>query len=446
MNRVSAIGWGLVIAFVLSATAPAAASAMGFDWTVNEVALTPGESRSIAFEATAPTTITVPKLNLTVICQHFSGTGTITGGEVGTAEITSSEVSECAVGGEPGIPVTETQGICKGRLVVDYRGGPGERYERSEFCYEEVGTRLVIPSGPHEGRYTVKGGVDSNARPVDEGLELEFPESPLPASTLAVNGAPAVFSGVERETVTGGALGLGVLNGSSGPPRYYTCVKSQVEDGGGYRNKTCSTEVGEAGPFDGKYELAAAAGEGKPFTGKGKAITFYVTVGESVQQVTCRSSRMEANYPQTATGVLGPILMTFAKCTREGQSCESTGAKSGEIRFAPLEGSLGYVERATTRVGVALRATEGDELVSFSCDGVEITSEGAVIGELAGDINTFSKTFTLTFAETGAKQAIRAFEGGETEVLESSLNGSGPFESTMQATFAVRGEDLEIKA
>jgi hypothetical protein len=73
-------------------------------------------------------------------------------------------------------------------------------------------------------------------------------------------------------------------------------------------------------------------------------------------------------------------------------------------------------------------------------------ASGEVIGEIT-PVNKKTKTFTLSFKQSKGKQAITKFEGGATEILESSLNG-GAFEQSGEETTdtLTLTEEAEIKA
>ena len=110
-----------------------------------------------------------------------------------------------------------------------------------------------------------------------------------------------------------------------------------------------------------------------------------------------------------------------------------------------LAGEVGYISAAEHTVGVVL-SPEGTELASFNCEGLTVAVSGAVIGQLTA-VNTMSKDLTTTFTVTGGGlQTYTKLEGGSTEVLESLIDGSGPFESGQQASALNAGETLELRA
>jgi len=230
---------------------------------------------------------------------------------------------------------------------------------------------------------------------------------------------------------------VAVSSASAAEPAFYECAKTT---GGKFSNKTCSAP-GEG--KTGKYELKEGIGKGKIFKGKGGSATLHTpAVGG---EVVCKSFKDSGfvNSPTTEN----KVISEFKTCTSLGKKCASPGEKAGTIKTTDLKGVLGYINKAKKEVGVALSAESGSVLAEFNCEGLEIVTTGSVIGRQLGDINTFSKTSESVFKVNGEGfQEVKNFEGGATQVLESKINGSGPFESGQQAEATNKGEELEIKA
>jgi|SRR5271166_944851 len=445
MKRISMVGFCLAAVFALSAMAATSATATGYDWTVNEVPLKAGETKKVAFESTSVATLKVPGLGFAVVCQHFSGTKTIVGGELGTAKAAKSTMVGCSVEGEPGTLVSGPYGPEEAGTLVTHGRVP-ELLIHS-FSFKHLTVDFVIPAGPHAGEYAVEGAVAAKLRTAEEGVEVEYPEAPLPESSLTVNGVPAVFEGTEREKLTGGGtLGFGVLNQTSEPLTYYECVKSKVKGGGGYLDKKCSEEVDQS-PVLGSYELRAGAGKGKAFVGKGKAATLHVPAGKPPRTVTCKASADVGTADAGTPATWSKVVATLTGCTSESQSCTSAAAPVGTIVTSALKGTLGYLSKESHEVGVDLSPEAGMDLAVFSCGGLEFDVAGSVIADQTGDINAFSKSSSEVFAVTGeGLQSVTSFEGGPPDVLETTVGGSGPFTSGLQATIVNKGEELELKA
>jgi hypothetical protein len=193
-----------------------------------------------------------------------------------------------------------------------------------------------------------------------------------------------------------------------------------------------------------KYELQEGIGaKGKAFKGKGGKATLHTpAVGG---EVTCKSFKDEGHIATPTTE--NKVFSEFKTCESLGKKCASPAAKAGTIKTNALAGELGYINKAKKEVGVLLKAETGSVLAEFNCEGLEIVTTGSVIGRQTGDINTFSKTSSNVFQVNGEGfQEVKNFEGGPTHVLQSTINGSGPFESGQQAEALNKGEELEIKA
>jgi hypothetical protein len=235
------------------------------------------------------------------------------------------------------------------------------------------------------------------------------------------------------------ALAAAAAASASAAPTYYECKKG-AKGSGIYSDKKCSVNVG---PGNGKYTLVPGRGKNKVFKGKGGAATLYTpAVGGEVK---CATSKDEGFVNASFTGQ-EKVKVTFGKCVSLGKNCSSSGAKKGEIKTNPLSGTLGYISATGPSVGVSLTGEGGKPSAEFNCEGLEIVTTGSVIGPVTGDINTFSKESTDTFKTASGVQVPTKFEGGPKEVLESLINGSGPFESGEETTAKNKGEELEIKA
>jgi hypothetical protein len=235
-----------------------------------------------------------------------------------------------------------------------------------------------------------------------------------------------------------------VASSASAAPTYYECAKAAKVGKtytGNSNNNTC-TESNAKG--EGKYNLQPGRGKDKAFKGKGGAATLHTpAVGGEVK---CGASKDEGFISSSFTGQ-EKVKVTFTKCTSLGKNCSSAGGKKGEIKTNPLEGALGYISTSGKKVGVSLKGEGGADSADFNCEGLVIETKGAVIGEITGDINAINASSTDAFTVTGGGvQSITKFEGGPTEVLESLINGSGPFESGEATTTTNKGEKLEIKA
>jgi hypothetical protein len=227
--------------------------------------------------------------------------------------------------------------------------------------------------------------------------------------------------------------------GASALPTYFECKKVGV-GAGSYTDAKCQNQTG---PGTGKFEAVEGIGKGKSFKGKAGESTFHVpAVGGAIL---CKSG-IEAGDMTSPTSV-GRVTLTLKGCETLRKQCASPGATRGAIQSAPLVGTLGYISRSPLQVGVDLSSEAAEPWATVDCEGLILSVEGSLIAALAGNVNVFAKDTESTVAVTAEGfQSVRSFEGGPTDVLATTVNGSGPFESGVQASFSLKGENLEIVA
>jgi hypothetical protein len=170
-----------------------------------------------------------------------------------------------------------------------------------------------------------------------------------------------------------------------------------------------------------------------PFKASSKAMALE-TIGKF--RVTCIAGRSKGEVTGQATAVL---TITFTGCTSgegpSGGSCQN--ASSGEIVTEPLFGTLGYLNRKHTAVGLDLSnpttGPSGGGLMRFVCgEDTSVDVGGSVIGRVT-PINTVVETgahMKLNFAQKEGRQAIKKLVGGTrdvpmTQVLFGPLEESG---------------------
>jgi hypothetical protein len=170
-----------------------------------------------------------------------------------------------------------------------------------------------------------------------------------------------------------------------------------------------------------------------PFKATSKAMTLE-TIGKF--RVTCTSGTSKGEVTGQATAVL---TITFAGCTTgEGPgsgSCQN--ASQGEIVTERLFGTLGYLNKKHTAVGLDLSnptaSPTGGGLIRFFCgEDTSVDVAGSLIGRIT-PINTVVETgghMRLNFAQKEGHQAIKKLLGGTrdvpmTQVLFGPLEESG---------------------
>jgi hypothetical protein len=241
---------------------------------------------------------------------------------------------------------------------------------------------------------------------------------------------------------------------SAALPELYECAKTlknaEKKYTAHYVDKLCqvhATEAQEKAGLENKYEIQPGIAKAKLWKGKGGVATLY-TPGLG-SEVSCKSNSSSGKNATTKTQV--GVLAIFKTCTSLGKKCTSAGQLTGTIKTNPLKGEFGYISKSPLKVGVLLEAESTKDQADFSCEGLTVETEGAIIGEVGGNINTFSKASTNTFITTGSGpsrvQQFTSFEGGAEKILKTQINGTGHFASAQEGgTIKVTGEYLNLKA
>jgi hypothetical protein len=240
--------------------------------------------------------------------------------------------------------------------------------------------------------------------------------------------------------LTIGAVATAASASAMGNPEYVVCKKLK---GGRYSDKACSKE---AAGGKGKYELASVnEGKKQTLTGKSGAskFTFYTPESHRVGEVNCEKKNVKVG--ETTSSGTTTYHLTLGGCTSLGKNCASVGSKKGIIETGTVSGKLVLVSGSPLKVGILI-GEPGVTLTEFNCEGTEIKITGSVIGEITGNINTFSSTYTYAFAVNAAgENLIQAAEGGPPNVLTATISGVGTFATGFSSTVTVKGEALEIR-
>jgi len=248
-------------------------------------------------------------------------------------------------------------------------------------------------------------------------------------------------------------------------PTWKVCVKTAKNEEkkytAEYTDKLCSIK---SETKEGKYELVAGIGKGKPFKGKGGLATLHnVIPGKGDITVQCQQFK-DSGEVVAPSGVVN-VHSEFKKCKSLGFPCKTEGGKKETITTDALAGSLGWLDKAHTAAGESLtdQAAPGSGfLAQFECEGVaKVRVHGAVIGSVS-PAHAISKESTSTFAvaeygigQPESKSNPPAFEEGAEPVgvLLTELNGEetgntwqpeGGLVSGQEATAVNKGEALEI--
>jgi hypothetical protein len=160
-------------------------------------------------------------------------------------------------------------------------------------------------------------------------------------------------------------------------------------------------------------------------TGKSKAGEKTILQTLAGTKVECESGATKSGKATEKTKQITGVVISFTGCKSSGFSCESSGAGAGNIVTNEITATLGYINKTAKTVGLLFAvAKAGGFFVEFNCAGGIVKNK--VLGQLICPIepvNTKTTKFTLTCKQEKGDQAVTKFEGGETEVLKTSVNG-----------------------
>jgi len=277
--------------------------------------------------------------------------------------------------------------------------------------------------------------------------------------------------------ITATALVTPSVSTAAEPPEIGRCLKKGVAEGSGYSNATCTTA---ATGSEAKYEWVAGPGPKAGFISEAREVPtlkdkrckiwkkeveaghtetaeadlkkWHYTAAECEKTLAENESK-EPVVLETVTGTkiecggvtatgeysgaksVANVKATFSECVigNTEVSCNSPGAKVGEITSSSLEGVLGVIKKesnpANSKVGVRLQASPlAANVAEFSCGtGINVVVTGSVIHEVTR--NKMLLTETEKFDQAHGEQKPENFEGGFDEVLKSSLNGETPVQA-----------------
>ena len=208
---------------------------------------------------------------------------------------------------------------------------------------------------------------------------------------------------------------------------------------GKFNDKNCSV-LSKGGAKEGDYELEEWS--------LAKKTAYKGSSGRSVLSAFIKGFGVvgdtECQKAKSAGSVTGPkastTTVTFEKCSLGGKACTSPGAKAGKIVTFPLDGLLVPIGSGSG-VGEEVRGTgPGGKLAEYDCEGEEVSTTGAVTGEVTGDVGVPSKTSSVLFTtNAGGEPTITS-----SEPLLTTIVGVGTFESGESTTETLKGEAFEI--
>lgn len=195
---------------------------------------------------------------------------------------------------------------------------------------------------------------------------------------------------------------------ASASPTYFICAKVK----GGKFEKGCGKEGGKGG-----YSREAVTKAEKFSSKQGASVltVFIPGVGIAGDTACVKATSKGAILNSTEA----EDTIKFEKCESDGKKCTSLQAKEpkGDITTNVLLATLVESSEAKSGVGVTVGAKGGGESASFNCEGLEISTVGAVTGEDTGNVEVASKTSKNIFEVNAGGEPTIATEGSRFSLL-----------------------------
>jgi hypothetical protein len=170
----------------------------------------------------------------------------------------------------------------------------------------------------------------------------------------------------------------------------------------GCRTQMSSSEVGPFAISGGPYELS----EGK------------------VKVLHCEQTQGSSTFAD-GSGFNG-ITLTGTGCASGMTPCNSAGKATGEVSFSTFTRTIGYINGKAGIVGVEdLPNNSEDVIAQFTCGANQLLLKGGVVGTITPPsvLVASPNHFTVTFAQSAGKQAVKNLEGQGMLSLTLSENG-----------------------
>lgn len=212
------------------------------------------------------------------------------------------------------------------------------------------------------------------------------------------------------------------------------CVK--VTAGTGlYKTGNC-TETLVEGSWKWEAGLAKAG-----FAGKSVAETEVAVESEGGAKIACEGESSVGEYTGTAQVKNVTFKLTGCKLASSGEKCTSTGAATGEIVSGALEGTLGWIEPETNKVGLEVTAPLEGLMATAECGTTKIALGGELIGQIV-PTNTMRKTFTVRYKQKKGAQAVQHFWNEiNNATLELSVEEAKPEQAALALEQTLTNEE-----
>jgi hypothetical protein len=319
-------------------------------------------------------------------------------------------------GGEPG----ENRG-----------GGRGEQ-ERDDHLSPQVGP---VAGGT---AVTITGGNFVEVSAVRFGAQ-EASEFKVESSTSITAVAPPALAGSVEVTVTtpsGTSENSSARFGyESGAPEFGRCVSGPV--GSGFTDTSCKNSA-----VAGKFAWLPGL-EKTGFTTSSSSTAKFETTSKA--KLTCTSATLVGRV--ISPSAVGDVTIRFKGCQLNANTCTTPGLGAGEIESNPLEGILGFENKARLKAALDLFPDgHSGPFLQYACaGGPTLSITGSVLLPLKAD--KMAATSKLKLNASKGKQKPEAFEGGTPDVLESSIGGTPDEQTGLKLSLMqVFEEEVEINA
>lgn len=405
-------------------------------------------------------------------CRFEYGTTTEYGSSVPCS--TSPGAGENPVGVSATLAGLELDTTYHFRLVAKNSGGTSDGGD-SEFTTGAVAPAVVTGSASSatQTAATLNATVNPNGTEVSD---CHFEYGPSAAYGSSVPCATLPGSGEGPVAVSASVTGLsngdtyhfrivatnpgGTSDGddgrfiTGGAPEFGRCIEvagdtvgTKTVYHGGFKGATC---VAASASRTGKFEWYPGVLKGGFKTTLKREGDVKLDTVEGMA-VDCRTETGAGEY--RGTKEVAGLVFRFTGCEIPGRKatpariCTSSGLAEGELETRTLEGALGWQDRAAKKVALDLYpAGDAGPVLEYGCAGGMATT---VDGSLLVPVRVDKMGQTSSFGVKAAKgvQKPDALEGGEQEVLMSSLNGAAAVQAGLTAGSTIASEEaIEINA
>jgi len=261
-----------------------------------------------------------------------------------------------------------------------------------------------------EAGVTITGSSLSGATRVMFGSQPALAFSVASPTSITATAPPGGAQAVDVTVTTPGGTSAVVAGDRffyAEAPEFGRCLA--MKGLGSFSTAACATS-GTKSNYEWEPQLAAAG-----FSVAGKAPSIETA---SRHAVACASVIGQGSYsgPRESSWQL-----TFSGCESGSQKCSSAGAAAGEVRSAPLSGSLVWEQRSSKRVAVLLSPEHGTSaLMAMQCGSSTTEVRGGVLVPVKSGSMLSSQTLKFAAATRGVQEPFE-YETASGQAVPASL-------------------------